>query len=88
VLASQIFPLGSQHIRFHDALLGGHEGHRISEEVHHETNRIAFWGTPHRFFPLEGWEMSFPADLAAIRQSKRFRAGQENKGLLDWLRSL
>jgi hypothetical protein len=28
----------AQHIRFHDALLGSHEGHRISEEVPHGTN--------------------------------------------------
>ena len=38
MLAGQFLPLGSQHIRFHDALLGGHRMSHISEEVRHGTN--------------------------------------------------
>ena len=44
MVSSQFIPLGSQHIRFHDALLGGHEGRRISEEVRHGTNPLFNFG--------------------------------------------
>jgi hypothetical protein len=87
VLASQIFPLGSPHIRFHDALVGGHEGRHLSEEVHHETNALQSGNTSSLFSRWKELGDEFFRGFGGDRQSKRFHAGQENKDLLDWLRS-